>query len=310
MQQNRIKVFLAIARTQSLSSAARALNFTQPTVSEALNQLEKEMGTRLVVRERGAHRVYLTPAGEEFVPIARRWLEADEQAEYYKKTRKKKILRLTAGANGHEFVVGYVVQKLKKRNPDLIVRLGNAEGNDVINAIYNNSFDIALFYGMPFTRPHMEAVELFREERYVVCPSDTNLPDRPLLLSDLDPQYEIRHSVLEKNPYFKKWRNKAFPFYTGPVVAVDTLTAIPTYLDTPDSWALMPISIARAKVASSEGKLTCRRLQPPPPDRSLWALIMNDTDAGIVRDFLECCSEYVDERPYLVRSPEFQISRK
>ena len=308
MQQNRIKVFLAVARTQSISSAARALNFTQPTVSEALNQLEKEMGTRLVVRERGAHRVYLTPAGEEFLPIARRWLEADEQAEYYKKTRKKKILRLAAGANGHEFVAGYVIQKLKKRNSDLIVRLSNVEGNDIINAIYNNSFDVALFYGMPFTRPHFEAVELFCEERYVICPSDTNLPDRPLLLSDLDPQHEIRHSVLEKNPFFAKWRSKAFPFYTGPVVEVDALTAIPSYLDTPDSWALMPISIARAKVDGSEGKLTYRRLQTPPPNRSLWALIMNDTDAGIVQDFLECCGEYMDERPYLMRSPDFRVS--
>lgn len=308
MQQNRIKVFLAIAQTQSLSGAARILHFTQPTVSETLNQLEKEMGTRLVVRERGAHRVYLTPSGEEFLPIARRWLEADEQAEYYKKTRKKKILRLAAGVNGHEFVAGYVIRKLKQRNPDLIVRLGNVEGDDIVAAINGNAFDIALFYGTPFRRPQLEAVELFREERYVICPSDTNLPDRPLMYSDLNPEYEIRHSVLEHNVYFSKWRSKAFPYYTGPITAVDNLAAIPSYLDTPDSWALLPISVAREKVACSEGRLTLRRLQPPPPERCLWAMVMTDTDTGIVQDFLECCREYMDERPYLMRSPDFRVS--
>ena len=310
MNQYRIKIFMAIVREGSISGAARALHFAQPTVSEALSQLEKELEVRLVRRERGAHQVQLTPAGKAFLPVAQRWLEADEQLEYYKQSQKKPVFRLAASFAGHEYVVGYVVQKLRRRDPELDIRLLHVESKEMDAAIERGDIDAAFSY-RKFSDYRVETKELYLEERYVVCPSDTNLPDRILTPADLDPRFEVIHQTLGRNGSLNTWRDKAFPGHTGPGTAVVNIMAIPAYLTEPNSWALLPASVARSKVAGSEGRLVYRRLEPPPPSRGLRALIMKAyPETRVIRDFLECCSEYIDERPYLTRSPKFPPFQK
>jgi len=311
MNPHRLKIFTTIARTKSISATARALHFTQPTVSAALNQLEKELDVQLVVRGQGTRHVFLTPAGEDFLPIAYHWLEGAEKVEYFKQAQKRKVLRLAANSEAHEYLVGYMVQKLRRRFPDLDVRLIEVEGLIMKDADERIPFDLGFYYGTDFAHGYISSIELFREERYVVCPSDSDLPDRPLLPSELDPRLEVTHAVLETNENFVAWRNRAFPGYTGTTVSVEKLTAIPAYLTIPGSWALLPVSMARAKVASSEGRLIYRRLAMPPPTRNLCALISRAyPESGVVQSFLEFCSEYLDERPYLMRSPEFPRPEK
>ena len=314
MNQHRIKIFITIARVRSISGTARALHYAQPTVSAALNQLEKEVGTQLVIRGQGAHQIYLTPAGEAFLPIARRWLEADEQVEYFKQAQEKKVLRLAANSNGHEFVVGYVVQKLRQRLPTLEIRLIDVAGPNIGSAIDNNLFDIAFFYGQPFSRTRagtfIDSKELYQEERYVICPADTCLPDRPLLPNDLDPNMEVIHGLAQYS-HLAEWRKNTFPSHKERPIAVENISAIPAYLVDPRSWALLPISVVRAKIASSEGRLTYRRLADPPPARSMCALISKSyPETKVIREFLECCSEYIEERPYLIRSLRFPVLQK
>lgn len=73
MNYYQIEAFLSIASTQSLSRAAELLYVAQSTVSHRLSTLEKELGVTLVFRNKGNRVIELTPAGERFLPIARRW---------------------------------------------------------------------------------------------------------------------------------------------------------------------------------------------------------------------------------------------
>ena len=310
MNQYRAKVFMAIVNEKSISGAARALHFSQPTVSEALSQLEKELEVQLVVRERGAHQVQLTPAGHAFIPVARRWIEAEEYLGYYKQSQKRKVLRLAASFTAHEYVVGYVVQKMKQRDPDLDIRLLTVESKDVRASLEQGAFDIAFFYGY-FKPGQVISQELYREERYIVCPSYTDLPDRILTTADLDPKYEVAHSTLGRNASITTWRKNAFPGQDDLGMTVQNVMAVPAYLTEPKSWALLPVSVVRAKIASSEGRLTYRQLDPLPPKRSFRALISKAyPERKVIQTFLECCSEYIDERPYLMRSPYFPSPEK
>lgn len=56
------RTFLAVAREGSISGAARRLNISQPSVSVAVAQLERKLGTPLF--ERGRQGIAPTPAGE------------------------------------------------------------------------------------------------------------------------------------------------------------------------------------------------------------------------------------------------------
>jgi molybdate transport repressor ModE-like protein len=57
----RLRVLAAVARHGSVTAAAKALNYAQPSVSHHLARLEAETGTRLV--ERSGRGVRLTDAG-------------------------------------------------------------------------------------------------------------------------------------------------------------------------------------------------------------------------------------------------------
>ncbi|MDB5965013.1 MAG: hypothetical protein JWQ72_1513 [Polaromonas sp.] len=68
-----LRDFVAIARTESIRSAARTLGLTQPALTRSLRELEQEIGG--VLCERHARGVVLTPLGERFLVRAQASLE-------------------------------------------------------------------------------------------------------------------------------------------------------------------------------------------------------------------------------------------
>lgn len=70
MDWDRIRIFLAVARTGQILGAARQLKLNHATVGRQLTALETELDTRLV--ERQTHGCALTPAGEVLLRAAER----------------------------------------------------------------------------------------------------------------------------------------------------------------------------------------------------------------------------------------------
>lgn len=70
MNWDNLRVFLAVARTGSLSAGAKQLNVQHSTVSRRLRSFEEELGVRLLDRKRDGCEA--TPAGLELEAIARR----------------------------------------------------------------------------------------------------------------------------------------------------------------------------------------------------------------------------------------------
>lgn len=63
VQLTHLETYAAVVRAGSVSAAARALFYSQPTVTAHVNALEKDLGTRLL--ERSRHGVCTTSAGDE-----------------------------------------------------------------------------------------------------------------------------------------------------------------------------------------------------------------------------------------------------
>ena len=59
-----LQYFLAVAREQSISAAAKSLHLSQPTLSTQLRDMERELGKQLLIRgTKGSRRVTLTEEG-------------------------------------------------------------------------------------------------------------------------------------------------------------------------------------------------------------------------------------------------------
>jgi DNA-binding transcriptional LysR family regulator len=76
-----LATFLAVEQTGSFTRAAARLGLQQPTVSQHIRRLEKQVGRTLVLRD--THSVSLTADGEAMVGFARNIVAASEQAAAY-----------------------------------------------------------------------------------------------------------------------------------------------------------------------------------------------------------------------------------
>ena len=65
----RLECFLAVVDAGTVTAAAHRLRLAQPALSRQLRNLERELGITLF--DRAQNRLQLTPAGREFVPMAR-----------------------------------------------------------------------------------------------------------------------------------------------------------------------------------------------------------------------------------------------
>ena len=74
LEDFRLKVFEAVAKSGSFTSAARQLGVSQPAVSQNIAETEKTVGVKLF--DRGAGRCTLTPEGKAFLGYAREVNEA------------------------------------------------------------------------------------------------------------------------------------------------------------------------------------------------------------------------------------------
>ena len=166
-------------------------------------------------------------------------------------------------------------------------------------AISDSAFDAAFYFGTAPVHPFISSVPLFYEERYILCPADTPLPDRVISLDELAPQFEVRFWN-PMNEDFNQWSARYFPEDVEPFFQTSSLTSSHKYLTDPRCWTFSPASIATYLVDSMPDKLTFRRVTPAPPKRFCNLLISKTCrETKIIDQLLLCCEEYISERPYL-----------
>lgn len=303
-----IEVFLAIVEHKSISAVAKRTHFSQPTVSEYLNQLEYALGVTLMLRGKGQRQITLTHAGEAFLPLAQKYMDQHQalelQIRQFTQTQTYNSLRLAASSGGHQLVVSNIVYNLVARCPDLHLQLCNVERREISSAIEASSFDIAITFGKVPDSELVTTVPLFDEQAFILCPADTLLPNRVITPADLDPHFEVLYSAHKSSQKFQQWHHASFP-ETDPSVGalgfeVSSLGSVQHYLTDPRSWTVVPASIAMSSIAQQAHQLTFRAMEPAPPSRICNALIHKAyKDSALINTFLQCCDAFIQERSYL-----------
>ncbi len=261
-----IEIFLAIIRERSISKAAETLSLSQSTISHRLRSLENSLGITLLERYRGRKDINLTPEGDVFVGLARKWLSLHE--ETHKLMEGAPRLRLTVG--GVDSVNYYIFPPLFRRlihnDPPLEMNITTHHSTEIYALLEKGAVDIG-FVNHDARCPGIEAVPVLRERFLVIRLKSGVGPPSPIRPQDLDPAKELLHAWF---PEYQAWHD----FWWSPdkpaVARFNVASMLLSFFDDERVWAIVPASVAR--VLAAAGPLQAHEILDPPPDRVVYCI--------------------------------------
>ena len=152
MEIRYVTAFLAIAEELHFGRAAARLHLAQPSLSQQLQRLERELGVKLVARN--SREVRLTHAGQAFEPEARALVaQLDRATGAARKAAAGHRGRITVGFNflAGQCVLAPVLAEMQARYPEVDVVLTERRTGPQLAALEAGEIDIALVYGSPDT---------------------------------------------------------------------------------------------------------------------------------------------------------------
>lgn len=141
MDFDQLRYFVSVAQTLNFTQAAKFHYITQPAISRRITELEKELETKLFVRN--SHQVSLTRAGEEFFQYALSVLDMTSSA-------KQRVRNIAAGKTGRirisavstsDHVVNRVLSLFHRRCPNVQIDLDFSTGVVQMAAINKGAYD-------------------------------------------------------------------------------------------------------------------------------------------------------------------------
>lgn len=141
-----LKIFLAVADTEKMSEAAAQLYISQPTVSQAIRELESHYNTRLF--ERLSKKLYITPAGKELYALAQNAVREFDQLELnMKKDSLREVLRLGASITVGTCLVPDLLKDFEAAMPQVSASVHVTNTHSIEEMLLNSQLDLAIVEG-------------------------------------------------------------------------------------------------------------------------------------------------------------------
>ncbi|MYN11599.1 LysR family transcriptional regulator [Pusillimonas sp. TS35] len=170
-----LEVFVAIAAAGSVKGAADRLFVTQPAVSMALAELERQLGGQLFDRERG--RLHLSPRGKEALPLAQEIIERINELQRRSQHGPQALtgeLRVGASNTVGNYMVGELLGPFIARHPQVSLHVSVENTARIAAGLIEHNLDVGCIEG-PVNHPQLETFA-WRDDELVVCAS----PAHPL----------------------------------------------------------------------------------------------------------------------------------
>ena len=171
MDLRQIKYFLTVAEERNITKAAKKLHLSQPPLSRALIELEKEFNCKLMIR--GKRSITLTPEG---LALKRR----GEQLITLTNMTKSEILNMERGLSGTLYI-GHVdsdgptliaewISSFKKIYPNVTYNLWCGTVDDLTDRLKSGLIDLAITMS-PSSSDMIEGIKVFSEYWVAIIPS-------------------------------------------------------------------------------------------------------------------------------------------
>lgn len=273
MNQADIETFLMLVRTKNITKTAENLFVSQPTVSHRLKLLEEELGASLLIRKKGYKKVELTAKGEEFVPLAQRWLALMQETRSLKNARDEMHLNIgcTNTLNSSIFVDLY---RRILRNTDTRIKLNISThySYEIYELLENHAVDAGFVYhDLHFKNIVVEPI--LQEKMFIVQNRDGALMKDKISVDELDPEREVAF-MWETN--YQVWHEQMISKGHRNYLEVDIYNLLQAFLEEKGRWAIAPLTVARQLLGEGNVHVCEIAGRPQPPQRVTYMIHHRD----------------------------------
>ena len=211
MRIQQLQYLEKIVESGSINEAAKALFLSQPSLSNAIKELEQEMDLQLLVRQKSG--VSLTNEGREFMIYARQILDQVKlmEAKYKQHTIRKQAFSVSA--QHYAFVVHAFVDLIKQVDAEEYqFTLRETETQNILEDVMSFKSSLGILYLNKFNRQVL--TKLFKEKKLKFTPLFKAEPhvfvcrDNPLAQKS-----SVKLRDLEDYPYLSYEQGQENSFY-------------------------------------------------------------------------------------------------
>lgn len=165
-----LKIFIAVAETGKMSLAAQKLYLTQPTVSQAVRELEEHYETRLF--ERLSKRLYITEPGQHLLKMAKAAVHSFDEMELQMQSETKtEHFRIGATVTIGSCMLPGLLKDFQKLRPqtDTFSYIRNTQA--VEEKLLRSELDVGIVEGV-IKSPDLVSLPLVDDYLVLACSAD------------------------------------------------------------------------------------------------------------------------------------------
>lgn len=209
MRTEQLQYFVEVARQQSFSLAAQKLHIAQPSISQAIKNLEQELRVQLFQRSRGGAR--LTPIGRSLLPKAQSVLNlVDEMYEEARSEtdRLEGRLQIAAIPSIVNTYLGETLLRYKKAHPQVRLEIREAGTNQIVQDVLSERVNVGFVSCLPGETfdPRIEFTPLLSGTYVVYVGKQSSIPLQNPLPRELiarQPMIALQHEYRQAD-YLRK----------------------------------------------------------------------------------------------------------
>ncbi len=288
MTNTGIEAFLAVARCKSITKASEALCICQSSLSIRLQNLEKELGQPLFIRQKGLREISLTPMGEEFYELALQYETLMGKINGLCTIHRKRLRVSALNSLGSFFLTG-TYERFMQKCPEVELIMQDYEVEAACKSILQGQTDIA-FNTENATSDKITTLPVFSEPMVFICAADSDYPEKVFL-----EQLSVKNEVfVDWFVGFADWHINNFGKGSFPQMSVNIMSQVKLFVEKKNNWAIVPISVAKG--LCENGRIRICETAFDMPERRINCLFTPGRKQNIyVSKFMECLREELSE---------------
>ena len=161
---------MEVAQSGSFSKAAKKLFLTQPTISAHIASLEKELDTRVFVRN--TKEVDLSPEGKKLYTYARQILDLTEKIkeEFGRHEEEAKCVTIAASTIPAQYLLPDILTRFNEKHPGEQLRILESNSAQVAEQVAEGFVDIG-FTGTVLEKKFCKYIPFYKDQLVVITPN-------------------------------------------------------------------------------------------------------------------------------------------